>query len=156
MVDGGIHTSGEDVLAELATLWSTLDPVPPDLADDVRIAMTVEALQAELAELVATPPLAVRADDEPVRADTITFASGPVSLMVQVDDSDPDGLVIDGWVTGGGAAIEVHVGDDVVETRADEFGRFVVTGVQRGRTWFVVRRGSEGDEAPIVTPAVEL
>lgn len=162
MADDGIRAGGEDLLVELASLYEVLDPVPPDLAEDVRIALTVEALQAELAELVATPALAVRAEDEPVLADTITFASGPVSLMVTVDDSDPAGLVVDGWVTGGGAAIELHVGDRVIEARADEYGRFVVTGVPRGRAWFVVRpvavgdAGDAGDRAAIVTPAVEL
>lgn len=156
MADRGRHTSGEQVLAQLATMYETIDPVPPDLADDVRIAMTVRALQAEVAELVSTPALAVRAEEEPVVADTITFASGSVSLMVSVDDSDPDGLVIDGWVTGGGAAIEVHVGDEVFDARADEYGRFVVSDVPRGRTWFVIRRDGDGEGAPIVTPAVEL
>lgn len=145
----------EDLLGEIAALHDALDPVPPSLTDDIRFAMTVQSLHAEVAELVSTPALAVRADDAPARTDTITFSSGAVSLMVSVDSSNDD-LTLDGWVTNGGALIEVHVGDEVRTAQADEYGRFVLDGVTRGRTWFVVRRSQADDDPPIVTPPVEL
>lgn len=156
MDDMTTSAGGESLLDELAELYDALDPVPDDLADDVRIAITVQALQAEIAEIVAAPPVLTRTDVDVVPTDSITFTSGTVSLMVQVHDADGPAVTIDGWVTAGGATIEVHVGDAVIRETADEFGRFVVTDAPRGRTWFVVRRHHAEGVPPIVTPAVEF
>lgn len=156
MSDMTTGTGGDPLLDELAELYETLDPVPDDLADDVRIAITVQALRAEIAQIVAAPPVPTRAEPDTVSTDSVTFTSGALSLMVQVADVQGNEVTIDGWVTAGGATIEVHIGDTVIEETADEFGRFVVTGAPRGRTWFVVRRRNAQDEPPIVTPAIEF
>ena len=156
MHDGAIDDIDEAILGELAALHEALDPVPATLTDDIRFAMTVERLHADVAELVATSAMAVRAEETPTRAMTITFSAGPVSLMVAVEDEGPDGLTIDGWVTAGGAHIEVHTTAGTLTARTDEHGRFVVTGVPPGRTWFVVRRAPDDEPPAVVTPPVEL
>lgn len=146
----------DDLLGELAELLDAVDPVPDDLADEVRIALTVQALQAEVAEIVAAEPVAVRTEMQAVPTQTITFSANALSLMVSLQDESPTSVTIDGWVTSGGASVEVHTVDGVLEATADEHGRFVVAGVPRGRTWFVVRPGGTGDTASVVTPTVEL
>lgn len=156
MHEGAIDRTDELLLAELAAVHEALDPMPSGLTDDVRFAITVQQLHAEVAELVATPMLAARADDTTTTADTITFTSGTISVMIAADRTGPDGLTLDGWVTAAGAEVELHVGDEVRRATADEHGRFVFTDVPRGRTWLVVHRPGGDAASPIVTPPVEL
>lgn len=159
MHDDIIDIGDEQLLDEIAAMWDAVDPVPPDLGDDVRVALTVQALEAEIAELVSTPTLALRADDplddpDANVVDTITFSSGAVSLAISIDGADDETVTIDGWITAGGASVELHIGGTVRHVQADEFGRFVMTDVPRRRAWFVARRGD--DHPPIVTPVIEL
>lgn len=156
MADHMTETGDDDLLQELAALYDAVDPVPDDLADEVRIAITVQALQAEVAEIVAGEPVATRSETQAVTAETITFTASAISLMVSLQQDDDTHVTIDGWVTVGGATIEVHTADQVRHATADDEGRFVVPGVPRGRTWFVVRREAAEGAPPVVTPPIEL
>lgn len=145
----------DTILAELRQLHEDRDPMPPGLTDEVKFAMTVEALHAEVAEITSTPLAEVRADTVQA-SDTITFSTDRLSLMVTVTIDDDATMTIDGWLSTGAREVEVHASGTTRTVRADDGGRFAVHDLPRGRTWFVVRDDEGGDGAAVVTPAVEL
>lgn len=142
----------EQLLTELADLYGSLDPVPATLAEDSRIAITVDALDAELATLTETPLQAVRSG-EAGPEDGWTFELDNVTLLLRPTPGDGDAVTVDGWVTVANVPVEAHVGDTTLHTTADEHGRFVFDGMPRGRAWFVVLR-VEG--RPLATPPITL
>ena len=139
------------VLAATAGLFGRLDPVPAGLADRMQFAINVAQLEAEVAEITREAMVGVRGDTE--AADTITFTSPSISLMVS---TAPHGRTarVDGWVTYGGAQIEVVCRTWSTTVTADASGRFSVEDVPRGPVHFVVR-GGPGNR-PVVTPTVDL
>jgi len=146
--DGLIDEVDERILAGLATLYETVDPVPPGLLERIDFALAVAELEADIAELSRGELVGVRGEE----TDSVTFTSGTLSLMVTTAASAHH-VRIDGWVTSPGAEVDV-VGEGMTRTTvADEAGRFSVEGVPRGRAHFVVRR--EGYR-PVITPSMEI
>ena len=72
------------LLASLRHLHEALDPVPSDLVERVKFAMTVAALEAEVAEIVSSATLQTVRGTDYDRADTVTFASDGISVMVSI------------------------------------------------------------------------
>ena len=145
------------LLDQLAALWDELDPVPDDLVDRIGLALTLDALHAEVAELrrVGSPELAIRADETSIEAETITFTTDVLSVMITVH-AEGEHVRIDGWATPTGVlAVELHQGSTVVTTESDEDGRFVLADVPRGPARLVLRRAAE-PTVPVVTPMIEL
>src|SRR4051794_22090004 len=113
------HTDAMDArdlanLGQVRDLFSHADPVPGDLAERVKFAITVHALHAEIAELTDSALLTTRGAEakglEPTLTDSVTFAAASVSVMVSVGptgtgDTD-DRVRVDGWVTTPGAQVE--------------------------------------------------
>ncbi len=162
-----------DLLAELADLYTDTDPVPPGQAERMKIAMTVESLHAEVAELteLAGPMLvATRAETTAAEPGAVTFSGESVSLMIAESDPTSATVGLDGWVSPAGALVQVHRGDLVLSVRSDQHGRFTVAGLPRGSLWFVVwADGTDGTQGagqggpdarstarPLVTPTVEF
>jgi hypothetical protein len=146
------------ILAELRGLHDELDPPPEDLAERVRFALTLAALEAEVAELQEQSSLAqVRSEQLYATTDTLTFTSSSLSLMVTVtpDTTDYDLLRVDGWLTGPGIVVELSVGTQRLPATSDANGRLVWEGVPRGRARFLIHPASEGAR-PVVTPTIEL
>ena len=133
------------VLRQVRRLHEVLDPPPADLADRIKFAMSVAALEAEVAEIVSSATLETVRGTEYDRADTVTFASDGLSVMVSIEH---------------GATIKVEVElRERGRTRratADGEGRFTFIGVERGLVSFVLRRGADPSAPPIITPAIEL
>ncbi len=165
MTDDALDDIDFAILHEVRDLADLVDPVPTELVDKVKFALTVQALDAELAELMASPLVQVRSQDVAL-AQSITFTSSTLSLMISVSEERDGTIRLDGWVTQGGAQIELHVDpapfgilavppQRVVEAEAT--GRFVIDGLTHGRFVFVVRQHPERpSERPVVTPAMEL
>lgn len=151
-----LDTQDLATLAVLAATYGRLDPVPADLTERVKFALTVQSMEAEVAQLVQAQPLAVRGNDTARAIESVTFSSARVSLMVTTTPSG-DHVRIDGWVTSGGARVEVGCADMVLSATADHNGRFVVDGVPRGSVMFVIRLDPDDpDETPVVTPRIEV
>ncbi len=100
-------------LGQVRDLFAHADPVPSDLAERMKFAITVHALHAEVAELMDSALLTTRGADskvEPTPTDSVTFTAASVSLMVSASPSErttPRPAVrVDGWVTSPGAQIE--------------------------------------------------
>jgi hypothetical protein len=149
----------EAVLASLARALPRVDPVPTGLVERSQFAMTLAALEEEVAEVmsmasVATMAGAVRADSPPVEARTITFTHDSVTVMIALSPSD-DGLVrVDGWLAPAAAlVVELRQPGADLSTTADDDGRFAFPSVRRGPTSLLVRSAAG---APVTTPVVEL
>lgn len=143
------------VLPQIRDLWSRLDPVPARLTDDIKYAMTVRLLEAEVAELMQVPEMATRATGADLTR-SISFTGARLSLMVMATEQDEGMLRLDCWVTVGGAVVELHAADQVREETADEFGRLVFTDVPSGSMHFITWSDASREERPVITPNVEL
>ncbi len=146
--DAPMDGTDERILASLATLYATVDPVPFDLVDRIDFALAVAELEADIAELTRGELVGARSEE----TDSVTFTSGSLSLMVTTVRSAHH-VRIDGWVTSPSAEVDV-VGEGVTRTvTADDTGRFSLDEIPRGRAHFVVRR--EGYR-PVITPSMEI
>ena len=157
VASGTIDAADDELLRRLDALLDAYDPVPDGLVDRVGIALTVEALQAEVAHvrLVGEDAMAVRADEASIEAGTITFTTDVLTVMISVHH-DPGQVRVDGWaVPAGLLTVELHQFGDVLVTQSDDDGRFSFSDVERGPARLVLRRPSD-PAVPIVTPQVEL
>ena len=142
------------LLAAVRTAWEAHDPVPAGLAGRIEFALTLDALNAEVATLTSLDLATTGAragETEAVR--TVTFTAESVVTMVTVT-AQPDGTVrVDGWSDpGAGLRVEVLLGSATLETDADEDGRFVFESVPRGLAKLALHVG----EHTVLTPAIEL
>lgn len=157
------HLAGEPldatdalVLSMLADLYDLVDPVPSDLVDRLQFSITLDALNAELAELQQQPALAFRGEQASA-VNTLTFTSDSLSTMVSISPDGPDRIRIDGWIApGADVVVELHQGTLTRRVSADADGRFVFEDVAHGLTRFVVNAADPGAHPPVMTPAVEI
>jgi hypothetical protein len=144
-------------MRQLAALYTTLDPVPERLVDRVQFGITLDALEAEVAELQRSGGLVGVRADETAQAHTITFTSASVTLMITVTETSADRARVDGWVSpGAGATVQLRAGEETHEESADEDGRFVFADIPRGMAQFVVRQPAGSALPTVITPSVEF
>jgi outer membrane protein TolC len=115
-----LDTLDEQVLLTVRNMHARLDPVPSGLTDRIKFELTLAALHAEIAELQRVSLAGVRADDTAYApTQSVTFTSSRLSLMVTLTPDRSSGAAtshsgpmvrIDGWVTAGGATVELFVG----------------------------------------------
>jgi hypothetical protein len=148
--------SSEDValLEQLTALWEQHDPVPAGLVERLEFALTLDALETELATLmqVDLAPSGSRAGDtEAVR--TVTFTSETLDTMVTLTDA-PDGTVrVDGWIAPGSSMrVEILLEGSRLEVESDDDGRFVCESVPKGLAKFALHPGGR----TVLSPAIEL
>ncbi|NUU18046.1 carboxypeptidase regulatory-like domain-containing protein [Cellulomonas humilata] len=154
---GGLDLDDRRILNHLAELVERADPVPPGLIESIGMALTIEAMHAEVAELhlVGEPALAVRADETSIEAGTITFTTDVLTVMISVH-AEAGRVRVDGWAAPAGElSVELHQGGDMTSTTSDSDGRFSFSDIERGPARLVLRRPSE-PTIPIVTPQIEL
>lgn len=146
----------ERILAGIADILRSADPVPAGLADDVKFALTVQALHAEVAELQRVGAETALARSEYTHTQTLTFSAEALSVMVTMSPIDADEVRIDGWVTGHDSPVVVEIRGTTrtVTAEVDDDGRFTVEPAPRGMVRFVFL--PEGDVRPVITPAVEI
>ncbi|WP_029290265.1 hypothetical protein [Cellulomonas sp. HZM] len=154
---GTLDPADRAVLDALARLVDAVDPVPDGLVDRIGVALTIEALEAEVAALHLTgePALALRADETSIEAGTITFTTDVLTVMISVH-AEADRVRVDGWAAPADVIeVELHQGGDVTTTVSDADGRFSFVDVERGPARLVMRRPSD-PTVPVVTPQIEL
>ena len=165
-----------EILAALRDLHTTIDPVPSDLATEIKFRLTVQALHAEVAELQRSAPAelaaaAVRAD-EYAQTESMTFTGDQLSAMNTITALDAEAVRVDGWVTTDGCAVELRVrsveaggaGPVTEHALADADGRFTFARVRKGMAQFVFRApgpfrpvgGVDQPPRPVITPHVEI
>jgi hypothetical protein len=128
----------DELLAELGAAVAEAEQVTDRQRADARAAFTWRTVDAELAELLhdsALESAAVRGDDA-VR--TLSFASGAVTLEVEIDGDTVRGQVV------GASAESVLVQRSIADDQPiglDAGGFFRVEDVAPGPVRFVVRAG---------------
>lgn len=155
-----LDNADRQLLSGIAELWDTVDPVPADLALEIRFRLSVRALHADVAELQReADQIGAFRDDTPVRTDTLTFSCDELSTMVTVIAVGEERVRLDGWVTVPECAIELRVltkdrqGSAAVHhLRADADGRWTVDGIAAGPAQLVFRHG----DRTVVTPYFDL
>lgn len=158
-----MDATDEALLAELAELLSTVDPVPDDLVGRIQFSLALDEVYAEVAEVtrLASDALAVRHDPMAgERTETLTFTAERLTAMVTVTRSG-DELRVDGWVAPAERyLVRVRMQDDQREIRTDESGRFVVDGLPEGFAQLSFHRigedGTPDDADAVVTPLFQL
>lgn len=149
-------------LRHVRDLFAHADPVPAGIGERLKFAITVQALHAEVAELMDSALLATRGSGtraETTRIDSVTFSAPSVNLMVSVTESEAqEGQVrIDGWVTRPGAVVEAVMEDRSISAKTDANGRFVVHDLPHGPIHFVIRVDpSDAKARPVITPTIEV
>jgi hypothetical protein len=157
LANGPIDADDVRVLGRVASLYDTLDPVPPNLVERIQFGITLDALHAEIAELQRSGDLVGVRTDELTEAQTITFTSSSLTTMVTITPTSADSVRIDGWITpGAGVIVELRTPQGTRTTTADEDGRFVLEELPHGYAQFVIRPPAGGGQPPVVTPSIEL
>ncbi len=146
-------------LATLRRIYEVGDPLPPNLLDRVKFAITLDDLEAEVARLQresVSEPAGARGDDG-LKAQTVTFTSETLTTMVTITPLVA-GVRIDGWATPGALLeVELRIGDATLRTVADQDGRFVFERVSHGFAQLVLRQnGSGAGDHPVITPVIEI
>jgi hypothetical protein len=145
------------ILGRVGRLFDTLDPVPAGLVERVAFGITLDALHAEIAELQRSGDLVGARSDSATEAQTVTFSSASLSLMVTITPTSAEFARIDGWlVPGDPAEIELRTSSGSLRRTVDEDGRFVFEEAPRGLGQFVVRSTGDDTRAPVVTPSIQF
>ena len=143
------------ILAELRDLWTAADPAPEGMTDRVRFAMTVASLEAEVARIVEESLTGSGVRSVYERATTVTFTSGSLSAMIDIDSSE-DGVGISGWVSEADVEVELRERHRSRTTVVDGSGRVSLGWVERGLVHFVFRRTDDSSAHPVITPTIEV
>ncbi len=144
------------ILDSVAEVFRAADPVPAGLTDDIKFALTVQAMHAEVAELQRVGAESALARSEYTHTQTLTFSAESLSVMVTMSPMDADEVRVDGWVTGHDSPVRVELrsGDRTVSADVDDDGRLTLDPAPRGLVRFVFL--PEGDVRPVITPTVEI
>ncbi len=154
---GEIDEQDLRALAALRSVVQASDPVPSGLAERAKFAMSVAALEAEIAEITTTTTeLAGVRSTQYDRAGTITFSSDQLSAMITIEVMDGGNARLSGWVTTGPTNIELRERSRTQETTTDDAGRFTFSSVERGLVHLVMRRLDQPQSRPVITPAIEI
>ena len=150
-------------LGHVRDLFGHADPVPSDLAERIKFAITVHALHAEVAELMDSALLTTRGAEatvEPTPTESVTFTAASLSLMVSAGPMDSDELEdrvrVDGWVTTPGARVEAVTAEGSSSVISDANGRFVLDDLPHGPVHFVVTDPGNEDTRPVITPTIQI
>jgi hypothetical protein len=151
-----LDEADEQILAELRALWTVADPPPAGLTERIRFAMTVSSLEAEVARIVQESLTGTGVRSSYERASTVTFTSGSLSAMIDIEAAEDDRVRVSGWVSEAAVEVELRERQRSRTTSVDAAGRFGFGAVERGMVHFVLRRTDDPAARPVITPAIEL
>ncbi len=147
---------------DLATMWESLDPMPPELVERVLVALATDDLDGEyeLLHLVERSERLAGARGAS-EALTISFSGASFSLLLRVSGLGTAFRRVDGWVTPAHRMrVTVRQQDRTWQADVDESGRFELPRVPGGlsRFWLFGRQAAASNEEQelFATPAFEL
>lgn len=152
-MDDRMDALDDEILTQLASVFDAIDPPRDDFADDILFAVSLAALDAELATLEDESALSLRTSSA-TPTDTVTFTSSALQLMVSVTPDDGS-LRVDGWITGGGLRVELISGTTSHAATSDAHGRLAWSGIPHGPIRFLMYP-DHTDSRPVLTPVIEL
>jgi len=147
------------LLERIRQLSEIADPMPVDLPERIRFALSLPGLEAEVARLCAEEDqrlLAARAADQ---SRTITFGSDSLTIMIRIDSNSDGTARVDGWLDPPQRrTIDLRTPGDALLAVADEQGRFAFSQVPRGSVQLTVRAEPEaaGTVRAVIVPALTL
>jgi hypothetical protein len=153
-----LDKTDELLLADLARMYTALDPVPTGLVEDIVTAIAIDSLDAEIAELQSQllEPAGARGTQSS-QVQSLTFSSSSLTLLIKVTPSSPDHVRIDGWAApGAGAVVELVQNATVTRAVADQDGQFVFDEVAHASTRFVVHPVDPDRTRIVKTPDVTI
>lgn len=154
---GQVDADDVCVLTRLANIYEAIDPVPAGLVERIQFGITLDALQADIAELQRSGDLAGVRSGAASEEQTVTFTSATLTTMITITPTSADRARIDGWAApGGGVLVELRIVGSQLHTTADGDGRFVFNDVPRGLAQFVLRPPAGTAHPPVVTPSIEV
>ncbi|MGW4213489.1 hypothetical protein ACWEIJ_36265 [Lentzea sp. NPDC004789] len=139
------------ILDSIRDVYSAIDPMPAEMLENIRFAVAVEHLDAEVAR-AASDLVAVTTRGEN-RERLVTFESPSMTVIVGIRHNSDRTTRVDGWLTPPGShRVELRTPDGTITTESDEHGRFAMT-VPSTSGYFTVRpaRGR-----PVTTPTIAL
>jgi hypothetical protein len=154
LAGGAIDSTDEQILHTLGGIVSANDPVPAGLTDQVKFALTVEALGAEVAELLESTPVGVRTVYEPIT--TVTFSGDEVTVLLTLETERRPRRRITGWLSTPDVSVRVHGPDGEVRADLDEDGRFEVEFSRAGLVHLVIQQSTPAGSRPLVTPPIQI
>ncbi|HWC22579.1 MAG TPA: carboxypeptidase regulatory-like domain-containing protein [Flexivirga sp.] len=154
LATGPIDGTDEQILHALGEIVSASDPVPAALTDRVKFALTVEALGAQVAELLEQQPAGVRSAYDTIT--TVTFSGDEVTVLLTLDSEHRPRRRITGWLSTPEAGVQVHGPDGEVAAEVDEDGRFEVDFSRSGLVHLVIQPTTEPPSRPVVTPPIQI
>lgn len=153
LAGGPIDSVDEQILRAVGEIVSASDPVPAGLTDQIKFALTVEALGAEVAELLDSTPVGVRTAYEPIT--TVTFTGDELTVLLTLD-SERRPRRVTGWLSTPQVTVQVHGPDGEVEAEIDEDGRFEVDFSRAGLVHLVIQPTAEPRPRPLITPPIQI
>jgi hypothetical protein len=158
------HLAGEPIDAEdlrildlVAAIHRANDPVPADLADRVRFAMSMAALEAEIADLTTLPLAAAGTRGSSYElARTVTFSGEHLTAMISIESVSETVRRVAGWVDNPAVRVELRTPAGTHSATADAEGRFAFDAVRPGLVHLVLWRTDLADARPLMTPPMEI
>ncbi len=151
---GPLDEVDEQILDSLGKIVSANDPVPAALTDQVKFALTVEALGAQVAELLDPVPAGVRSAYDTIT--TVTFSGADLTVLLTLDSEHRPRRRITGWLSTPDATVQVHGPDGEVSAEVDEDGRFEVDFSRTGLVHLVIQPTGEPPARPVITPPIQI
>lgn len=148
------------LLRRLRRMWQQLDPEPEDLVDRALVALALEDLDFELLTLQVGADLAVARSTGEDLAQTITFASSDLSVVVTISSTEDGVRRLDGWVLPPVAMqVELRAEGKSRHVDADDSGRFAFSDLTPTLVQIVLHP-TVGEEQkpsrPMATPAFTI
>lgn len=149
-----IDATDERILRSLGEIVAASDPVPAALADQVKFALTVEALGAQVAELLEQEPAGVRSAYDTIT--TVTFSGDDITVLLTLDSEHRPRRRVTGWLSAPDVAVQVHGPDGEVTADIDEDGRFEVEFSRTGLLHLVIQPAGAPGTRPVITPPIQI
>ena len=147
---GRLDDLDAEILAGVRDLFDTVDPPADDLVARVQFALQLADVDIEVARLCAQHTVAVRGDEASL---TVTFDTDSMTIMINVSDTAPDRVRVDGWLAPPARlTVELRTRHAPMRTEADDEGRFVFDAVPHGLVQFAVH--ADGSQRLVVTPSI--
>jgi hypothetical protein len=162
--DGGSHEPMDDldfeILDGIRELFRQADPMPPGLPERVKFALTMQRLEAEVAQIVAEDEPRLTGVRGAEHSRTVTFDSDSLTIMIRIEQEKDGTLRIDGWLAPPQRReIELQVTGPPQRAASDDQGRFVFAGVPHGAARLVVTAPADAPDGTgrlVVTPQLVL
>lgn len=157
LADEPLDDVDERILRTLKASLDDFDPPPQGLTERIAFALSVAALEAEVAHIVSQSEelVGVRSTTYE-RTSTVTFANDGFSVMVTIDAATQSLARVTGWTSDPGVEVELRERARSRSTTADDRGRFAFGEVERGLVHFLFRWPAPEARPPVITPAFEI